>query len=257
MRDYQAASLALSGRSNCSDVSGLNSLHGVSDDGVVGFDGVLLGSSEGSKGLAEGSGGFVVVGSGSLAEFVHVGADVTGVSLGLLGFVVVLDSSVVDASSVLLLLHGFLGVGNGLSEHSSGMVVFVVGSLGLVFGASPFGGPGTDVSLGSGGSLSPDHSHVSSVHPLLLGVVHRFVGSSVLLLGFLVVSGSLSGGHDGFLVSHVPCAGPLGLSGLPVLSFEVLDGLVSTVGNILKVLLDPFGSLGHGSFEVSLAVEEG
>ena len=257
MRDYQAASLALSGRSNCSEVSGLHSLHGVSDDCAVGFDGVLLGSSESFHGLVEGFSGLGVVASGNLAEVVHDLADVTGFGLGLFGSIVVHGSFVVGVFSVLLLFHGSLGVGNGLSEFSLGRVETVVSSMGPVDGLSPSGGPHGDDSSGMGGFSSPGDSHASSVHPDSSGFVHSFVGTSVVLTGFFVVSGSLSGSHDGFLVPSVPCADPLGLSGSPVLSFEVLDGLVSTAGNIGKVLFDEFGSGGHGFFEVSLTVEEG
>ena len=133
----------------------------------------------------------------------------------------------------------------------------MVGSLGSFLGVSPFGGPGFDDSLGMGGSSFPDNSHVSSVHPGLSGTQHRFAGSSVLLSGSSVVSSSSSLSHDGFLESGVPCLDPSGLSGVPVLSFEVGDGFVVTGGNIGKVLFDPLGSLGNGILEGSLTVEEG
>jgi len=255
LRDYQAFSLALSGRSSCSDE--MESSLGVLHDSAVGSDGGLLGSSKGSDGVVEGSGGVTVVLKGNHLEVVHDSAVVESSSLGTLGTDVVDDSSVVDASSSVLSLHGSLGVGNGLSEVVSGNSESVVGNSGVVVGVSPGLGPFGDDSLGMGRSARPHDSHVSSVHPVLSGVTHSSVGTGVLLDGSLVVSVSLSGGKDGFLELHVPHVGPLGLDGLVVLSSEVLDGLVTTSGNVGKVLFDPLGSLGNGRLEGSLIVEEG
>jgi len=172
-RDYQAFSLALRGRSNCSDVSGLHSHDGVRNDGTVGLDGSSLGSMKGGKSVLERGGSLSVGGLGSNTDLLRVSANLLGSSLGFLGNFVGGNSVVVDMSGFVLSSSGLLLGLLGGRVDLLGFVVTSMGALGNGLGFGPSGTGSFDSDLGSVSSSRPLNSHVSSVNPNLLGGILR------------------------------------------------------------------------------------
>ena len=83
------------------------------------------------------------------------------------------------------------------------------------------------------------------------------MGSGVFAFGLLVVGfgGRVLG--NGCLELGVPFFGEPSLLSSPVVSFEVLEGLMPADGRFLSLNFQPLGSLLLGGFEVCGAIKEG